>query len=320
MGVVDQVKTVAVALAGLQEPKTDADRAEALSHLPIGEELVNAFNSALLQFGFTLGTTDLLDPADDSHTVSVASSKNAKFYIVSLPFWLLSDPQYANIGAFGIVENLFPGDSVVYIISRDLENMATAFTTMMAKWKYKGIKATFIPWPKVAKFQADKNEETRLQRVRQIFEIQSLAPVAPSAAAARASVLNDAEEKQVVRVIVNLAGDTFSYDKPQDCFQFLVQSAKLPSPAKFSGHWSGNPDNDAAELVNYAKTREYPLDHAWAGQKMLGRILAVLLEQNLAPDDATMIAAIVKRHALISDPQVLSDIELKYSPPQGGVS
>jgi len=320
MSIVGQVKTVAVTLAGVQEPKTDADRAEALSHLPIDEELVNAFKNPLLQLGYTLGTADLLDPADDSHTVSVASGRNAKFYIVSLPFWLLSEPLYANIGAFGIVENLFPGDSVVYIISPDLENMATAFTTMMSKWKYKGIKATFVPWPKVAKFQADKNEATRLERVRQIFEIQSLAPVAPGAAAARATALNDAEEKQVVRVIVNLAGDTFSYDKPQDCFQFLVQSARLPNPANFNGRWSGNPDNDAAKLVEYAKTREYPIDHAWTGQNMLGRILAVLLEQTLAPDDATMIAAMVKQHALISDRQVLSDIELKYSPPQGGVS
>jgi hypothetical protein len=318
MGVVDQVRTVAATLAGVQEPKTDADRAEALRRLALDEELVNALKDPLLQLGYTLDTTDLLDPADDSHTVSVAYTKRAKLFIVSLPFWVLSDPQLANIGAFGIVENLFPEDSVVYIVSRDLENMATAFSTIMAKWKYRGIAAYFIPWSKAAKFLAEKNKATALQRVKHMFDLEGHAPAAPGPPAGGPVPLNDSQKKQVVGVIVVSAGEPI-WPTPQDYLQYLVQTANIPNAASFKGAWKGNADADALTLVDYANKKQYPFNHDWAGQNMLGRILNAVLEQGLSPDDATMIANLVLDHSLISDPPIVSAIRIRYAAAQGGV-
>jgi hypothetical protein len=112
----------------------------------------------------------------------------------------------------------------------------------------------------------------------------------------------------------------------QEYFNDLIASSALPPRWKgeITGQLRGRPMIEARKLVNWAIMRGVnPNDQRYTA---LGALLHSLLQQELSPDEARKVVAILVGYGLIRDKALLDDIMVRYAvpglastPPSAGV-
>lgn len=124
--------------------------------------------------------------------------------------------------------------------------------------------------------------------------------------------IKQADIDKLVDVLAGLAATSFT--SPQDFFRDLVNRANLRQQLVFSlaGVWTGNPNNDARRLINWALVRDInPNDKRFT---TLGSILQPLLSE-AGFDDAKLIVSIIIIYKLYRDRKLLENLQITYQVP-----
>jgi endonuclease G len=118
----------------------------------------------------------------------------------------------------------------------------------------------------------------------------------------------------LVHILANRAGEAL-VGTPQAYFANLVTSAHLPRTwlNSIAGRWSGNANYDARNLVTWAIAQKInPNDPSYT---TLGALLRVVIREELSPDDAKTVVAIMISYGLILDRKELNEIRIRYAVP-----
>ena len=126
--------------------------------------------------------------------------------------------------------------------------------------------------------------------------------------------VDEAERVAILDILVRLASDTFSFSKPQEYFQDLVEAATLPDLGNFAGKWQGNPEADARRLMDWVTSHKklFPVGHPRVGEPTLGWLLKTVLDKNPSSDDGRTLMNIILKHNLIIDPTAINALQEKY--------
>lgn len=292
------------------------DPADMLNQIALDEELQKGFAPVLLQLGFEIKSTDILDQFTNSRTVTVVlKGTELVFYAICVPKSILEEGRQANLGAISLLGHLFAKKSVLYIISRDLSAMDLVFDTMMNTWRdEKDIKTTFLPWSHITKFLGEKSDQKKLQLVKTMLKLDKLPGVTAPAPVASPTELTPDEQENVVQIISQQASVPFLFDKPQDYFNDLIATVQLPERATLTGRWKDEPKADARRLIGAAGVLTYPPGHSRAGQKPLGWVLnAVAHKQPISPQNSKALMELILKHNLITDRETMESLRAQVA-------
>src|SRR6266446_1450568 len=119
----------------------------------------------------------------------------------------------------------------------------------------------------------------------------------------------------LVDILAERAGDSLEAGTPQQYFGNLANSAHLPQKwlQGIAGKFSGNANYDARKLVSWAIIQKINPDEP--SYTTLGALLRVLLGQQLSPDVAKTVVAIMVSYGLILDKKKLDEIRIRYAVP-----
>jgi hypothetical protein len=287
--------------------------ADMLNNLALDPDLEQGLSPALVQMGFTIQAIEILDQFTNSRTVTKINSQEYSFYVICIPKSILEYAKPANLGAISLLGFLFAKSSVVYIISRDLAVMDLGFEPMIDDWsETRSVKAVFVPWPHVTKFLSEKSDPKKLQLIKTMLKLDKLPRI--SAAPASAATALSEKEKQAVENILLQKAKGNPFQSSNDYLQGLVDAAHLPNPALFKNHWDGDPVHDVSMLMKSLENpKEFPIDHARAGELKLGWLIKALLDQELSPDDSKTLLKMILDHHLIRDAETLTALQTKYA-------
>jgi len=126
--------------------------------------------------------------------------------------------------------------------------------------------------------------------------------------------INPDDVDTLVDILANRAGESL-VGPPQAYFNNLVSSAHLPRRwlQSIAGRWSGNANYDARNLVSWAIAQNInPDDPRYT---TLGALLRALIGEELSPDDARTVVAILVSYDLILDQKKLNEIRIRYAVP-----
>jgi len=127
--------------------------------------------------------------------------------------------------------------------------------------------------------------------------------------------ISDADRNAIVDILTTHAANPLESDTPQVFFGKLILSSNLPHPwmASIAGKWTGDAEWNALRLVEWAILKKVnPQDQRLT---TIGAILYALLRQELPPDEARTVVAIMVGYGLILDDKLLDDIRLRYRVP-----
>jgi len=298
----------------LEPAATPEDPADMLNRIALDAELEQGFAPVLLQLGFKIQATEILDQFTNSRTVTTVTGAEYFFYVVCIPKSILEQGRLANLGAVSLLGHLFARKSRLYIISRDLSAMDLVFETMMNAWKEdRAIKADFIPWSYVTKFLGEKSDQKKMQLVKTMLKLEKLPGIATPLPVVAPTALTEKEKADVVKILTQQSNNPF--ETPQAYYQNLVVASNFPNPGRFAGHWKGDPGQDALLLFDSTENpKEFPIGHPRAGENKLGWLLKALVDQEMSPDDSRTVVKIILDHHLIRDPETAAALQAKYSP------
>lgn len=288
------------------------DPADILNNLALDSELEQGFSAVLVQMGFTIQATEILDKLrNSSRTVTVVNSQECSFYVICIPKSILEQAKEENLGRITLLGGVFAKSGVVYIISRDLAAMDLGFETIIDDWaETRSVKALFVPWPYVTKFLSEKSDAKKVQLVTTMLKLDKL-PRITAAPAAAPTELGPKEKEIIQRILIQKAGGN-PFGTSNDYLQGLVDATQLPKPAVFKNNWHGDPELDVPMLMKSLENpKEFPIEHPRAGELKWGWLLKTLLDQELSPDDSKTLLNIVLDHHLIRDAATVAALRTK---------
>jgi hypothetical protein len=138
------------------------DPTAALADLRLPQELVDRLSVGLGQLKYQLESDTVRAYWNRGIERQVTVAKDGvTVYLIHLPRWILEDDTAANLEAFSYLESMFPPDSQLRLLSRNLDTLPLrSFQVMIEGWGRRGLHGRFVAW-RDAMAQADKPDELR---------------------------------------------------------------------------------------------------------------------------------------------------------------
>src|SRR5215510_4245040 len=289
-----------------QSLPTEEELATSLQRLEVAEQLQVALRPRFDVFNFRLEPNITPHPYGGNYNYTVLRRNGTEVALVQIPSIVFyydkkTPPPFAP--HFGHLLKAFRG-KLTRLFSEGVAGLIYNFEAALTDER-KDQDWSLVPWPDIETFQ---------EGTLDVWQVFKLAKPADTVALPGVRSLDDAQIGIVITIVSRLAGDNPAGAEAQ--FKGWVQESNWPEAWKNARKAGWGPDCtlNARALVDYARNRgTFPATHTLAGQSVIGELLRMILESNLAGgDDADALAHIIVSCRLLRSDADLTRIKETY--------
>jgi hypothetical protein len=292
------------------------DPVQVLKDLRLPPNLQQSFKQILTALGFEMDECMLdlsaFDEPRSAHQFWMTSGP--KLFLIYIPNWILERNSETDRMAVNYIRQFFPTEARIYLISEEVTDLKMAFMETFKTWRLQGkINVILIRWSKFKEMQAEASQPTgvlpakRQSFLRLVFELDQLPEDGPQAAKID---LTPKERQQLVDIFVSQASAAPQALGVKGYFISLIKTSNLPKKWQTNriAALSGDPENDARDLINWAVTMGRNTDRP--SYSVLAELLEVLMDS--VGSDQVFISKIILTKPLLFDENAKQQFCIKY--------